>query len=168
MGSRLPQRYLVALGSNRRHACHGPPRRVIRAALLALQDVGLHVVGVAPVMTSDPLGPSLRRYANTVSILESMLDPPALLIVLKMIERKFGRRQGGQRWSTRVLDLDIVLWSGGAWQARTLTIPHMAFRQREFVLIPALKLARNWRDPRTGLTIAHLAARLTRRRATPR
>ena len=168
MSGRLPQRYLVALGSNRRHARHGAPRAVIRAALRVLEDHGLRVASVAAAMTSAPLGPSLRRYANTVAVIETMLDPPACLAALKAIERGFGRRRRGQRWSARVLDLDIVLWSGGIWQTRTLTIPHPAFRQRDFVLAPALKVARDWRDPLTTLTIAHLAARLTRRRATPR
>ena len=141
---------------------------MIRAALRVLEDRGLHVASVAPVRTSAPLGPSLRRYANTAAVIETMLDPPACLAALKAIERGFGRRAGGQRWSARVLDLDIVLWSGGIWQTRTLTIPHPAFRQREFVLVPARSVARDWRNPITGLTIAHLAARLTRRRATPR
>lgn len=168
MGECLPQRYLVALGSNRRHARHGAPRAVIRAAARALHDHGLHVASLAPVTDSNPLGPSLRRYANTVAIIESALNPPDLLATLKSIEREFGRRARGQRWTARVLDLDIVLWSGGAWRSRSLTIPHPAFRQRDFVLVPALKLARNWRDPITGLTIGHLAARLTRRHTTPR
>ena len=159
---------MVALGSNRRHAQHGTPRAVISAALRTLDDRGLAVVSVAPVIDSNPLGPSLRRYANTVAIIESALDPLDLLATLKSIERDFGRRARGQRWTARVLDLDIVLWSGGAWRSRTLNIPHPAFRQRDFVLVPALKVARNWRDPLTGLTIGHLAARLTRRHTTPR
>ena len=40
------------------------------------------------------------------------LDPPAMLAALKAIERDFGRR-AGRRWGARVLDLDIVAWSGG-------------------------------------------------------
>ena len=164
MAERLPQRYLVALGSNRRHAGFGTPRMVVEAALHVLTDHNLKVISAAPIMTSAPIGPSLRRYANTVAIVETRLNPPACLVALKAIERQFGRRARGQRWSARVLDLDIVLWSGGTWRSRTLSIPHRAFRQRDFVLIPALKVARTWRDPLTRLTIGHLAARLTRRR----
>ena len=85
-----------------------------------------------------------------------------LLITLKAIERKFGRRAGGQRWSARVLDLDIVLWSGGAWSSRNLTIPHPQFRRRGFVLAPAQDIAAQWRDPRTGLTLRQLHHRLIR------
>ena len=35
-----------------------------------------------------------------------------MLARLKALEQDFGRRRG-RRWGPRVLDLDIVLWSGG-------------------------------------------------------
>ena len=122
-------------------------------------------VAQSPIMASDPVGPSIRRYANAVVLIDSAEEPPALLRRLKAIERAFGRRRG-QRWSVRVIDLDIVLWSGGAWWSRDLTIPHAAFRERDFVLVPLLRVAPEWRDPIGGLTVRQLRARL--RRAQPR
>ena len=115
------------------------------------------------MLLTDPIGPSIRRYANSAAVIESSLEPPALLALLKRIEREFGRRLGGQRWSARVLDLDLVLWSGGCFAAPNLTIPHPLFRERAFVLAPAAAVAAGWRDPVTGLTIRQLRARLTRR-----
>ena len=91
-----------------------------------------------------------------------------LLRLLKQVERDFGRRRGGQRWSARVLDLDLVLWSGGAWSSPGLTVPHIAYRDRDFVLAPALAVAADWRDPVSNLSIRHLKARLTRPRPMPR
>jgi 2-amino-4-hydroxy-6-hydroxymethyldihydropteridine diphosphokinase len=81
-----------------------------------------------------------------------------MLAALKAIERAMGRR-GGRRWGARVIDLDIVLWSGGRWRTRTLVVPHPAFRARAFVLRPAAAIAPRWRDPVTGRTLAQLAAR---------
>ena len=158
------QRYLIALGSNKRHHRHGAPAGVLAAALDALAAQGIAVLAVAPVLQSAPLGPSKRRYANGGALIESDLDPEELLSLLKSTERQFGRRSGGQRWSSRVLDLDIVLWSGGAWSSPELTIPHKSFRQRDFVLRPARALAPLWRDPITGLSLNHLHARLTQPR----
>ena len=66
-------------------------------------------------------------------VLDTDLPPAALLPKLKRIERVFGRPQGGQRWSARVLDLDIVLWSGGIHVECDLAIPHRSFRERRFV-----------------------------------
>ena len=154
--------YLIALGSNVPHHRHGNPRRVIEAALAALEQAGLSVEAASRVVTSRPLGPSRRAYANAAAIVSSRRDPPGLLAQLKGIEARFGRRRRGQRWRARVLDLDIVLWSGGAWASPGLIVPHVAFRERLFVLGPAAKLAGDWRDPVSGLSLRQLLARLKR------
>lgn len=161
-------RYLIALGSNVPHARHGRPRAVLDAALAALAELGVDLEAVAPIVASVPLGPSLRRYANGAAVVATTLPPEGLLALLKQVERSFGRKRGGQRWGKRVLDLDIVLWSGGTYAARGLTIPHPAFRERSFVLGPAAAIAPRWRDPVSGLTIKQLHGRLTRRGMLPR
>ncbi|KPL69426.1 hypothetical protein SZ64_15705 [Erythrobacter sp. SG61-1L] len=153
--------YLIALGSNRRHHRFGRPRDVVEAALIALVEKGIHVSRVSPIVLTAPIGPSLRRYANAAALIETDLGPHKLLRLFKKLERKFGRRPGGQRWTSRVIDLDIVLWSGGSYAAADLTIPHRLFRERDFVLTPALAVAPDWRDPISGLTVRQLTARLT-------
>ena len=160
----MGRRYLIALGSNVRHHRFGPPERVLVAALAVLEQGGIRLECASPVIRSAPIGPSLRRYANGVAMVRSKLGPDELLDLLKAIERRFGRRAGGQRWSSRVLDLDIVLWSGGAWSSPGLTVPHVAFRSRDFVLAPAAAIAPEWRDPVSGLTLRQLRARLQRPR----
>jgi 2-amino-4-hydroxy-6-hydroxymethyldihydropteridine diphosphokinase len=153
--------FVVAAGSNRRGR-HGGPHEEIAAALAALSGV----VAIAPIITSAPLGPSIRRFANTVAIIRSDAAPDAFLLLLKAIEQRFGRRRG-QRWGTRVIDLDVILWSGGSYEAAGLVIPHPAFRDRDFVLGPLTHVAPAWRDPLTGLTMRQLHARLTSRRPLP-
>ncbi len=162
------QRYLIALGSNVRHHRHGRPEQVLGAALIALAEAGLAIEHASAIIRSAPLGPSRRRYANTAATIRTALDPDAVLSALQWIEHAFGRHRRGQRWSARVLDLDIVLWSGGPWSGPGLTIPHLEYRERAFVLGPASRIAPGWRDPITGLTSRHLAARLTRPRHAPR
>ncbi|ABD27527.1 2-amino-4-hydroxy-6-hydroxymethyldihydropteridine pyrophosphokinase [Novosphingobium aromaticivorans DSM 12444] len=155
-------RYLIALGSNQRHPRHGLPSMILRAAVDELRGEGVLVEAVSPTLRSRPLGPSLREYANGAAVISTHLDPPELLELLQQVERRFGRRRQGQRWRSRTLDLDVVLWSGGFWADEALVIPHREFRKRDFVLAPAAKIAPDWRDPLTGLTIRHLAARLAR------
>ncbi|UZK64830.1 2-amino-4-hydroxy-6-hydroxymethyldihydropteridine diphosphokinase [Sphingomonas sp. M1-B02] len=154
--------YAIALGSNRRGR-HGAPEAEIAAALAALGGVQ----AVSPMLRTAPLGPSRRRFANAVAIVESRESPPELLRRLKCIERRFGRRRG-QLWSARVIDLDIILWSGGSWGARDLVVPHALFRERAFVLVPLTRIAAEWRDPVTGRTVRQLLARLTRPVPAPR
>ncbi|MBB4857570.1 2-amino-4-hydroxy-6-hydroxymethyldihydropteridine diphosphokinase [Novosphingobium chloroacetimidivorans] len=155
-------RYLIGLGSNMRHVRHGAPAQVLHAALAQLAGDGLAVEVHSPIVNSAPLGPSHRRYANAAAIVRTWLEPEALLAHLKQTEASFGRRAGGMRWRARVLDLDIILWSEGAYAAPGLVIPHPEFRHRAFVLQPASHIAPRWRDPLTGLTLAHLTARVTR------
>ncbi|MGY8972434.1 MAG: 2-amino-4-hydroxy-6-hydroxymethyldihydropteridine diphosphokinase [Sphingomonadales bacterium] len=161
MGEASEHHYLVALGSNCRVPGVGAPRAVLAAAVAALAESGWEVEAVARVVDSAPVGPSLRRYANGAAIITGDLAPPDALENLQDIERAFGRNRRGQRWRSRTLDLDIVLWSGGAWHTGELAIPHPLFRQRAFVLHPAAEIAPHWRDPVTHLTVRQLAARLS-------
>ena len=138
---------------------------MLAAALARLAAGEVRVIAAAPVLLTDPVGPSHRRYANSAAIVETRLEPPELLDLCKRIEREFGRRRGGRRWTARVLDLDLILWSGGPYTAPGLIVPHPLFRGRDFVLAPAARIAPAWRDPVTGRTVRQLHARLTRPRA---
>ncbi|MEM8726598.1 MAG: 2-amino-4-hydroxy-6-hydroxymethyldihydropteridine diphosphokinase [Pseudomonadota bacterium] len=158
--------YLIALGSNRWHRLYGRPREVVHAAMEELASLGT-VTARAPIISTAAVGAAQRRFANSMALLECQYDPPTLLAALKRMEREFGRRTF-RRWGDRVLDLDIVLWSGGAWSSTHLQIPHPHFRERSFVLGPASAIAPGWRDPESGLSVQHFNARLTRPRALPR
>jgi 2-amino-4-hydroxy-6-hydroxymethyldihydropteridine diphosphokinase len=143
--------YAIALGSNRRGR-HGSPAATIRAAARAIGAGRLSRIRSTPA-----LGPAGRSFANAVAIVESELDPDGLLDLLKATERSFGRR-AGRRWGPRILDLDIILWSGGPFEAAGLVVPHPAYRERRFVLEPLAELAPGWRDPLTGRTPRQLLA----------
>lgn len=168
MAAATVHRYLIALGSNQRHARFGSPRRVLAAALERLEAEGVRLIAAARPIETAPVGPSIRRYANSAAVIETGLEPEALLALLKRVEHEFGRRALGQRWRARVLDLDVVLWSGGPYASPALTIPHPLFRKRAFVLGPALAIAPAWRDPLSGATVRQLHARLTAPRAQPK
>ncbi|HEY0622455.1 2-amino-4-hydroxy-6-hydroxymethyldihydropteridine diphosphokinase [Sphingomonas sp.] len=148
------QLYVIALGSNRRGR-HGAPEAEVRAALAAIGGV----MRASPIIATAPLGPSRRRFANAAALIKTREEPPELLARIKVIERSFGRRRG-RRWDSRVIDLDIILWSGGAWSDPGLTIPHPQFRRRGFVLQPLNAIVPDWRDPLSGRTVRQLAAQL--------
>jgi 2-amino-4-hydroxy-6-hydroxymethyldihydropteridine diphosphokinase len=157
----VPHLYAIAIGSNRPHGRHGRPAGVVEAAIARLdRDFGLF--DASPILLNPAEGPGGRDFANAVALVESSLEPPEMLRRLKSIERDFGRRRG-RRWGSRVLDLDIALWSGGKFRSRGLTIPHRQLARRSFVLQPLAAVAPDW--SLGPLAVRHLAARLARRPA---
>ena len=152
--------YAIAIGSNRPHGRFGRPAGVVEAAIVRLdQDFGLF--DASPVVLNPAHGGAGRDFANAVAVIESDTEPPGMLRRLKAIEREYGRRRG-KRWGPRVLDLDLVLWSGGPFHSLRLTIPHPQLASRAFVLQPLAAIAPRW--PVVGsLSVRHLAHRLARR-----
>ncbi len=152
--------YAIAIGSNRPHGRFGRPTGVVEAAIARL-DEEFELFDASPIFLNAAHGGAGRDFANAVALVESALDPPALLSRLKALEREFGRR-AGRRWGPRVLDLDVVLWSGGKFRSPRLTIPHPQLARRSFVLQPLSAIAPAWRVG--AFSIRHLAHRLARRR----
>ena len=151
--------YAIAIGSNRPHGRYGRPAAVVEIAIARLdEDFGLF--DASPIVLNAATGGAGRDFANAVALVESGLEPSEMLRRLKTLERDFGRRPG-KRWGPRVLDLDIVLWSGGKHQARRLNIPHPQLPKREFVLQPLASIAPGWRIG--AFSVRHLAHRLARR-----
>lgn len=158
--------YALALGSNRPLSARRTPARLLAEVVDLIAELG-DIRAVAPVLTTTPIGPSQRVYANGALIVESSLLPEPMLIRLQRIERQLGRRRF-RRWGARSVDIDIILWSGGRWNSRTLHVPHPAFRARSFVLTPLVAIAPNWRDPVSSLSVRHLRARLQKATAIMR
>jgi 2-amino-4-hydroxy-6-hydroxymethyldihydropteridine diphosphokinase len=156
--------YAIAIGSNRPHGRHGRPTGVVQAALAEL-DRQFDLFDASPLLLNPASGGAGRDFANAVAVVESRLEPPAMLAKLKAMERAFGRR-AGKRWGARVLDLDLLAWDGGRWRSRTLQIPHPRLEERAFMLLPLAAVAPGW-VVRDGLKARHLAARLGKRRRKP-
>lgn len=153
--------YAIAIGSNRPHGRFGRPGGVVEAAVARL-DEKFGLFDASPIILNPAHGNAGRDFANAVALIESNLEPPAMLKQLKQIERDFGRRPG-KRWGPRVLDLDLILWSGGRFRSRRLNVPHEQIGERDFVLQPLAAIAPSWRIS-GSLTARHLAQRLARRR----
>ncbi len=162
--SGAPTPVAVALGSNRCHGRLGPPPAVVRAAAAALAAGGIRDGLLSRVTGTAPLGPSRRRYANAVLAGWWPRDCDALFRLLKATERSFGRRRGGQAWSARVLDCDLIAFGEAVIVKPGLVVPHPRMAERDFVLQPMRDVWPGWRHPLTGLTVRHMAARLAKAR----
>ena len=126
------ERVYVALGSNLGdRAAHLAYARK-RLAMLP----GTRVVATSRVEETAPLGPIRQgAFLNQMVLLETTLEPRALLGHLQVIEAERGReRHAGLRWGPRTLDLDIVRWGERRVREPDLTIPHPELPHRDFWL----------------------------------
>jgi 2-amino-4-hydroxy-6-hydroxymethyldihydropteridine diphosphokinase len=124
----VPEIAFIALGSNLgdRHA----HLQHAREAIAAIPEC--RVVAVSQVEETAPLGGLTQpSYLNQMIAIETSLDPTALLDHLKRIEVENGRVRS-ERWASRTLDLDIVLFDDRVMTRDELIIPHPGLAERPF------------------------------------
>ena len=163
MGSAERSAIFIALGSNLEHRIHGPPRRVLEAALeeLARGDVVI-VRRISPWYRTAPVPASDQPwYVNGVAEVATDLTADALLMRLHEVEDAFGRVRTVPD-AARLIDLDLLdfhgeIAAGGPGRA---TLPHPRMEGRAFVLRPLADLAPDWQHPRTGASIQALLVAL--------
>jgi len=132
---RVPARHraIVALGSNL-----GDRGAYLRFGLERLSNV----VAQSQVFETDPVGGPENQgpYLNMVAIVDTDLDPFALLRRLLQIEAE-AERVRKVRWGPRTLDLDLLFYDDCTIQSEELTVPHPRFAERRFVLEPLAEVA---------------------------
>ncbi|HEX3236731.1 MAG TPA: 2-amino-4-hydroxy-6-hydroxymethyldihydropteridine diphosphokinase [Gemmatimonadales bacterium] len=130
MGPPARQRVYVALGSN--VGDRSAHLRHARQALGALPGTAL--VAASGVEETAPLGGMDQPpYLNQMVLLETELEPRALLEACQAIEREAGRIRTA-RWGPRTLDLDIVRFGERHLAEPDLIIPHPELPNRDFWL----------------------------------
>ena len=132
-------RVWLGLGSNL-----GDSRRILQQAWQQLgAEAGISTLTLSAPYASDPVGmESENRFLNAVGILETDLDPDALLSLLQHVEKGFGRDQktGGDGYQDRLLDLDILYFGDHVLNSGKLLVPHPHIAGRLFVLAPLVEI----------------------------
>lgn len=128
----------VALGGN-----IGDSQTIIEQALAALGNISqTSLRASSSLYRSEAVGEIPQDdYINAVALLDSSLEPMALLLELQAIEHAYYRRRDQEeRWAPRTLDLDIILFGDRSFNDSHLVIPHPEFAQRLFVLEPMFEI----------------------------
>lgn len=137
----------IGIGSNL-----GDPRSQV---LRAMERIGI-LAGVSLLLRSrlygsHPLGPADQPdFVNAVAGVLTLIEPHELLGELRAIEREFGRPQERTRWGPRVLDLDLLVYSGVRCADPQLQLPHPGIAERNFVLYPLADIAPSLDVPGIG------------------
>ncbi|MGA0146252.1 MAG: 2-amino-4-hydroxy-6-hydroxymethyldihydropteridine diphosphokinase [Ilumatobacteraceae bacterium] len=134
ISSTTRHRAIVALGSNLgRREAH---------LRFAVERLGESVVAQSQVFETDPVGgpDDQGAYLNMVVVLETELDPYALLRWLHRIEADAGRERV-VHWGPRTLDLDLLFFDDVVITGGNLAVPHPRYAERRFVLAPLSEVA---------------------------
>jgi 2-amino-4-hydroxy-6-hydroxymethyldihydropteridine diphosphokinase len=166
---------IISLGANVTSRWGNSAATIIEA-FHQLEREGISVIRRSALYVTTPLGVANQPdFVNAAVLVRTFLPPVALLLVLKKIEAKAGRKPT-RRWGPRALDLDVIdyksrIISGskdGTFSPKNkshLILPHPEAHRRAFVLHPLNEIAPYWHHPVFGQTAAFFLARLKHTKA---
>ncbi|HEY2028027.1 MAG TPA: 2-amino-4-hydroxy-6-hydroxymethyldihydropteridine diphosphokinase [Myxococcales bacterium] len=123
------------------------------------REPGFSFRRVSLAYETEPIGPPQPRYLNAVAQVGTMLSPRATLQKLHGIEEVLGRVRR-ERWGSREIDLDLLLFGDRTANETGLVIPHPLLHARAFALVPLAEIAPLALHPGARQTAAELLAAL--------
>lgn len=150
---------LIGVGSNL-----GNSREILDGAVEQLAQT-FDVLAVSEWFAYPAIGPVEGQdqpqpdFLNGVLVIESSLSPQDTANVLHETEKLAGRERI-VRWSSRTLDVDLLLYGEETVQTESLQVPHPRMVSRRFVLEPACQIAGDMIHQSNGWTMKKLFSHL--------
>lgn len=110
---------------------------------LKLLEGKVRIGKVSSVYETEPWGFAEQdRFLNIAATGDTDLSPEELLSFTQGVEAAM-KRVKTVRYGPRVIDVDILLYEGVEMDTERLTIPHARIRERAFVLVPLMEIAKD-------------------------
>ena len=138
-------RVFVGIGSN------VEPDRWIAKAIADLRG-RFGELTISPIYRNKPVGFGGDDFLNLVIAFNTPMPLRRLAKGLKKIERDCGRRRGAERFVSRTLDIDILLYGDLCTQKDGFEIPRAEILEANYVLKPLVDIAKDCVHPSTGKT----------------
>lgn len=122
-----------------------------------VENIGI-VTKCSSFYETEPWGfTSDDQFLNVAVEAETDLDPADLLETTKKIETRMGRiRDSKIHYTSRIIDIDILLYGDLIINDPELKIPHPLMHERNFVLVPLSEIAPEAVHSVLGKTISEL------------
>lgn len=128
----------------------------IDQAVWAVKSSIGEVIAQSSTYETEPWGvENQANYYNIVVKAETTLLPLQLLEEVQAIEHRLGRVRK-EKWGSRVIDIDILMFEDYHFSMVDLIIPHAFLHKRNFVLHPLTEIASNFIHPKFNLSIKML------------
>lgn len=111
-------------------------------------------LALSPVYQSAALGFEGDDFLNMVVGLDTDDEPHDIQAQIGLIHDAAGRVRGEERFSSRPLDIDLLLYDDLVTSAPGLRLPRADILEYSFVLRPLAELAPSLRHPETGRSMA--------------
>ncbi len=106
------------------------------------------------IYKSEPFtGLDQPTYYNLVLAFKTELSVDQIFAGLQEVEFAFGRVRNKERWSNRLIDIDIITFGDDIIDTTELTVPHYDLARRDFFLVPLKELAPSFIHPVTKVGI---------------
>lgn len=121
----------------------------LKTAIQLLQEGGFELLECSAVYETPPWGfEAGTTFYNICFSGHVETSPTKFIDLLIATEEKMGRvRHADEQYTSRNIDLDIILWDKLLIDSPVLQVPHPRAHQRRFVLEPAVEIAAGWLHP---------------------
>ena len=109
---------------------------------------------LSAVYRSAAVGFEGDDFLNLVAGLDTDASPAVINDEIEVIHRLAGRRRGEEKFASRPLDIDLLLYDDLIVDDPPLRLPRADILEYSFVLRPLAELAPELRHPCTGRTLA--------------
>lgn len=137
----------LGLGSNIQ------PERYIELGLLKLEQA-FQLQRVSPWYCSKAVGFDGPDFINLVVEIEYLGTLASLAQEIKRIEFDCGRAIDSVKFSSRTLDIDILLFGDAVGEFSGMQLPRADLYQYAYVLQPLLDISPDAKDPKSGQCLA--------------
>jgi 2-amino-4-hydroxy-6-hydroxymethyldihydropteridine diphosphokinase len=129
----------------------------LRKAVEKVEENIGRILNSSSVYETAPWGFEAENdFLNMVISVETEYSPGELLKKILGIESMLGRERNQDRYSSRVIDIDILLYDDLIINEKGLKIPHRLMHERRFVLVPLCEIAPDLLHPTLNMPISSL------------
>ena len=127
-----------------------------KAVEIIRKSVG-ELVSCSDIYETEPWGfQSENKFLNLVVCIATTLGPMDLLHRVVSIESQVGRTRTGSQYTSRTMDIDILLYGEKIINRSALIVPHPLIPDRRFVLVPLCDIAADFVHPVLKKTLRQL------------